>query len=70
MLSKKAWTLFGRGSCFLCGKTLAVHLEETGRRFAMYCRTRHPHLMEAWNWKTVCIDCLPGIEKIENQVLD
>ena len=42
----------------------------TGKRFDMYCRTEYQHLMESWNWKTVCIDCLPDIEKIENQVLD
>jgi hypothetical protein len=70
MLSKKAWDLFGEGNCFLCGKSLEVHIQDTGKRFDMYCRTEYLHLMEVWNWKTVCRDCLPVIEKIENQVLD
>ena len=70
MLSKKAWKKLGEGNCFLCGKSLESHIIETGKRFDMYCRTEFHHLMEAWNWKTVCSDCLPVIEKIENQVLD
>jgi hypothetical protein len=70
MLSKKAWDLFGENNCFLCGKSIQSHIIETGKRFEMYCRTEHHFLMEKWNWKTVCQDCLPDIEKIENQVLD
>ena len=67
---KKAWELFGKENCFLCGKFLAEHIKDTGKRFDMYCRTEHRHLMEPWNWKTVCIDCRPVIEKIEHQTLD
>ena len=70
MLSKKAWDLFGENNCFLCGKSLEEHLMEKGKRFEMYCRTEYHFLMENWNWKTLCRDCLPVIEKIENQVLD
>ena len=70
MSSKKAWQMFGEDSCFLCRKTLAEHIQETGKRFDMYCRSGLPFLMEAWNWKTVCIGCLPEIEKIEDQSLD
>jgi hypothetical protein len=40
------------------------------QEFAMYCRSGYFHLMEAWNWKTVCRECLPVLEKIENQVID
>jgi hypothetical protein len=70
MLFKKAWELLGEDNCFLCGKSLGKHLQDTGIRFEMYCRTEYLHLMEAWNWKTVCRDCHPVIDKIENQVLD
>ena len=70
MLFKKAWEKLGKDTCFLCGKNFETHLKETGKRFDMHCRTKYHHLMEAWNWKTVCRDCLPVIEKIENQVLD
>jgi hypothetical protein len=70
MLSKKAWELLGENNCFLCGKSLEEHVQDTGGRFEMHCRTKYLHLMESWNWKTVCRDCLPVIEKIENQVLD
>jgi hypothetical protein len=70
MIFKKAWQLFGKDNCFLCNKSLESHIIETGGRFSMYCRTKYHHLMESWNWKTVCRDCLPVIEKIENQVLD
>ena len=70
MLSQKAWEKLGEGNCFLCDKSLEEHIQDTGKRFDMYCRTKHLHLMESWNWKTVCRDCLPDIEKIENQVLD
>ena len=70
LLSKKAWELFGKENCFLCGKSLAEHIQDTGNRFNMYCRTEHCHLMEPWNWKTVCITCLPTIAGIENQELD
>jgi hypothetical protein len=70
LLSKKAWELFGEENCFLCGKFLDEHIQDTGKRFEMYCRTEYFHLMESWNWKTVCIGCLPVLEKIENQVLD
>ena len=69
-ISKKAWELFGEDNCCICGKSLESHVIETGGRFDMYCRTEHLFLMESWNWKTVCIDCLPVIEKIESQVLD
>ena len=70
MLSKKAWELFGKSNCFLCGKSLGEHIQKTGKRFEMHCRTEFHHLMEAWNYKTVCIKCHPVIEKIEHQVLD
>jgi hypothetical protein len=70
MISKKAWELFGEDNCFLCGKSLESHIIETGKRFDMFCRNKYHFLMEAWNWKTVCIDCHPVIEKIEHQVLD
>ena len=70
MIFKKAWELFGERNCFLCGKSLEEHVQDTGKRFDMYSRTEYQHLMESWNWKTVCIDCLPAIEKIESQVLD
>ena len=70
LLSKKAWEKLGQGNCFLCGKSLEEHIQNTGKRFDMYCRTEYHHLMESWNWKTVCRDRLPVIEKIENQVLD
>ena len=70
MLSKKAWQLFGEDKCFLCAKSLEEHIQDTGKRFDMYCRTEHRHRMEAWNWKTVCIECLPTLRKIENQELD
>jgi hypothetical protein len=67
---KKAWELLGEDRCFLCGKSLAEHIQETGKRFDMYCRSEYHHLMESWNWKTVCRDCLPVIEEVENQVLE
>ena len=70
IISKKAWELLGEDNCFLCNKSLGKHLQQTGKRFDMYCRTEYHYLMEAWNWKTLCRDCLPDIEKIENQVLD
>ena len=70
MISKKTWELFGKENCFLCGKSLVENIQDTGKRFDMYCRTEYHHLMESWNWKTVCIDCHPVIEKIESQVLD
>ena len=70
MIFKKAWELLGEDNCFLCGKSLESHIIETGKRFEMYSRTKYHFLMEAWNWKTVCRDCLPILEKIENQVLD
>ncbi len=70
IISKKAWELFGKDSCFLCGKSLESHIIDTGKRFDMHCRTGYHHLMKSWNWKTVCISCFPDIEKIENQVLD
>jgi hypothetical protein len=70
MLSKMAWEKLGEDNCFLCGKSLESHIIETGKRFDMFCRTKYLHLMEAWNWKTVCKCCLPVIEKIENQNLD
>ena len=61
-----AWNLLGQDNCFLCGKSLEEHIEETGKSFDMHCRTGYLHRMEAWNWKTVCSDCLPVLEKIEN----
>ena len=67
---KKAWELFGESICFLCGKSIEGHIQDKGKRFDMYCRTEYHLLMEAWNWKTVCRDCLPILEKIENQVLN
>lgn len=70
MIFKKARKLFGENSCFLCGKTLEEHIQDTGKGFVMYCRTENHNLMEAWNWKTLCKKCLPIVEKIENQVLD
>ena len=70
MLSKKAWEKLGKDTCFLCGKSLEEHIQDTGKRFSMYCRTGYHFLMEAWNWKTLCRDCLSVIEKIENQILD
>lgn len=70
IIVKKAWELVGEHNCFLCDKSLEEHIQETGKRFDMYCRTENLHRIESWNWKTVCIDCLPVIEKIENQVLD
>ena len=66
---KKAWELFGEDTCFLCSKSLEEYIQDKGKRFDMYCRTEYHHLMEAWNWKTVCKECLPILEKIENQVL-
>ena len=69
-ISEKAWEKLGENICFLCGKSLGENIQDTGKRFIMYCRTGYHFLMEAWNWKTVCRDCLPVIEKIENQVLD
>lgn len=69
-VSQKAWELFGQENCFLCGKSLEEHIEETGKRFDMYCRTENHFLMEAWNWKTVCRKCLSALEKIENQAID
>ena len=44
-ISKKAWKLFGEGNCFLCGKSLAEHMQDTGKRFDMYCRTDNLHRM-------------------------
>ena len=70
MIFKKAWEKLGEDNCFLCGKSLGEHIIETGGRFDMFCRTKYLHLMEEWNYKTVCIECHPVIEKIENQVLD
>ena len=70
MLFKRAWEKLGEDNCFLCGKSLEEHIQDTGKRFDMFCRTKHHFLMESWNWKTVCSECLPVIEKIENQVLD
>ena len=67
---KMAWELFGEDNCFLCGKSLEEHIQDTGKRFDMHCRTEYLHLMEAWNWKTICRDCLPIFDKIEKQVLD
>jgi hypothetical protein len=69
-ISGKAWEKLGENTCFLCGKSLGEHIQETGQKFEMHCRTEYHHLMEAWNWKTVCKSCLPVIRKIENQVLD
>jgi len=69
-LFKKAWELFGEDNCFLCGKSLGEHIQETGKRFEMHCRTEYLHLMEAWNWKALCRDCVPIFKEIENQVLD
>ena len=69
IIFKKAWELFGENNCFLCGKSLEKHIRVTGKRFEMYCRTEDHHLMEAWNWKTLCRGCLPILEKIENRVL-
>jgi len=60
----------GQDNCFLCGKSLEEHIAETGKRFDMYCRTGYFHLMEAWNWKTVCRGCLSVLEKIEDQVIN
>ena len=70
MLSKKACELFGENNCFLCEKSLEGHIQDIGKRFNMYCRTEYLHLMQAWNWKTVCSACLHVLEEIENQVLD
>jgi len=70
MIFKKAWELLGENNCFLCGKSLEEHIQDTGKRFDMHCRTEHNFLMEKWNWKTVCRDCLPIFDEIENQVLD
>ena len=67
---KKAWELFGENNCFLCSKSLGEHLQETGKRFEMHCRTEYLYLMEAWNWKTLCQDCVSSFKKIEEQVLD
>ena len=67
---KKAWELFGEDNCFLCGKSLGENIQETGKRFEMHCRTEHLHLMEAWNWKTLCDDCVPLFKDAEEQVLD
>ena len=69
-LFKKAWELFGEDNCFLCGKSLGEHIQETGKRFEMHCRTEYLHLMEAWNWKALFRDCVPIFKEIENQVLD
>jgi hypothetical protein len=69
LILKKAWEKLGKDNCFLCGKSFVEHIQATGKRFDMYCRTEYHYLMESWNWKTVCRDCLPVIEKIENQVL-
>ena len=70
MLSKKAWEKLGEGNCFLCGKSLEEHIQETGKKFDIHCRTEYLHLMEAWNRKTLCRDYLPVFEKIENQILN
>ena len=69
-LFKKTWELFGEDNCFLCGNSLGEHILETGGRFEMQCRTEYLHLMEAWNWKTLCRDCVPIIKEIENQDID
>ena len=67
---KKAWELLGEDRCFLCGKSLAEHIQETGKRFDMYCSSEYRHFMESWNWEIGCRNCLPGIKEIENQVLE
>jgi len=69
LTSNKAWKLLGESNCFLCGKSLEEHIQDTGKRFEMYCRTEDHYLMESWNWKTLCRICLPILEKRENQVL-
>ena len=35
-ISQKAWDLFGQDNCFLCGKTLEEHIEETGKGYEIY----------------------------------
>jgi hypothetical protein len=67
---KKAWELLGEDNCFLCDKSLEQHIQETGNRFEMHCRTEYLYLMEAWNWKTLCRDCVSILKEIESQVLD
>jgi hypothetical protein len=39
MLSKKAWELFGENNCFLCGKSIEEHIEDTGKRFGAPVKT-------------------------------
>ena len=46
VLSKKAWELFGKENCFLCGKSLEEHIQDTGKRFDMYFRKEHRYLMK------------------------
>jgi len=70
MIFKKVWKLFRANSCFLCDNSLDEHIKETGKRFDMHCRAEYLYLMEAWNWKTLCKDCLSVFEKIENQILN
>ena len=70
IIFKKTWKLFGTNIRFLCGKSLEEHIQETGKKFDIHCRTEYLHLMEAWNRKTLCRDYLPIFEKIENQILN
>jgi len=55
-LHNRAWELFGKDCCEICGMSLTEYTELTGRRFDMH-NTLEPKdytVLESQVWMTVC----------------
>ena len=52
----KAWKLFGKDHCEVCGRSLEDNIKETGKRFDIHCMSdpKDYTIMTKENWKCVC----------------
>jgi len=63
---KKAWDLFGKDKCEICGIKNIDHKNETNMRLGMHCRSNNYTLLEEENWVTVCLHgCHQKMEKLD-----
>lgn len=63
----KAWKLFGKDCCEVCGISNKDHKELKGCRLSMH-NTLNPKdytVMQSYAWSCICIKCHPIIEKAD-----
>jgi hypothetical protein len=61
---KKAWELFGKYKCEICGITLLEYKKKFNQRFDMHCNSlpKDYTILEEYNWMTLCSKCHKNLE--------